>query len=477
MYDLGERGIGFHALREGMLVEGAQLANEDSLALPVLVVAGGRRLSTARRQTAKGANKGASVRPAALPGKAMPGKKAGKNAHMKLCRTTVLPLRDRLVQPVPAHPRFPTVAAMVEALRPADPVHCFHPEALAETVREFLAGFPGTVFYAIKTNPDPYILERIHQAGVQHFDVASLGEIEQVRRLLPQATLAFMHPIKSRKAIRAAYYTHGVRIFSIDTAAEIDKILDETDGAQDITLHVRMKVELDAAVHGLATKFGASYPETVALLRYAASHSPHVGLCFHVGSQCMDPTCYRDTILRAGAAIAESGVEVEVLDLGGGFPVAYPGMEPPPLQAFFTAIAVGLAAVRLPEHCQIWCEPGRALAAAAETLVLRVEARKGNTLYLNDGTYGCLFDAGILAWRYPMTAIRPDAETSPKETAFDLFGPTCDSIDYMKGPFYLPEDLREGDWIEIGQQGAYARSVRSRFNGFYSDYDVEIAPP
>jgi ornithine decarboxylase len=119
------------------------------------------------------------------------------------------------------------------------------------------------------------------------------------------------------------------------------------------------------------------------------------------------------------------------------------------------------------------CEPGRALVAEAESLIVRVDARRGNDLYINDGGYGILFDAAHLNFVFPARLIGPKGEQPQSLTAFELWGPTCDSIDHMKGPFLLPSNVKEGDFIEIGNTGAYGRAIAGHFNG-YGQYEQVI---
>jgi len=374
--------------------------------------------------------------------------------------------------------RFASVEDMVKTLRPAQPVHCMHPEALAERAAEFIQHFPGHTLYAVKANPDPYVLQRLHAAGIKHFDVASLGEVRQLRGLFPDAHLAFMNPVKSREAIRAAYFDYGVRDFVIDTFEELHKILEETKVAADLTIVVRIGMPKGSAACQLTGKFGCLPDVAVSLLRDADKVAHKVGLSFHVGSQTLDPNSYAAAIQKAGEVIRRSGVSMDIFDIGGGFPIPYLGMETPSLTAYFDVIKQEIAKLKLPKGCQIWSEPGRALSGTCSTLVVRVELRKGDVLYINDGSYGNMFEVCSMNWKNTASLIRParkGRKPSPKALApFRFYGPTCDSVDYMAGPFMLPEDICEGDWIAIRGMGAYMAASQSHFNGFYSDFQVEI---
>jgi len=379
-------------------------------------------------------------------------------------------------------PCYASIEAAVKALRPAMPMHCLHPQAIRQAAAAFVAGFPGKTFYAVKANPNPYVLRALHAGGVANFDVASLSEIELVRRLFPKARLAYTHPVKSRESIRLAYFSHGVRDFAIDTFEELHKILEETAPAKDILasdliIHVRLAMPKGSATHDLSGKFGVLPEAAAQLLRDVDTVAAKVGVCFHVGSQTMDPSSYGEALARAGEVIKGSGVKIDYLNIGGGFPVAYPDVKSPPLGDYFKAIAEGVKKLKLVRSCEVWGEPGRVLATPAETLVVRVELRKGDALYINDGGYGSLLDGMLLGQRWPAHLIRTRRRVSKNLIPYKFYGPTCDSLDVMKGPFLLPEDVCEGDWIAIGQQGAYCAAMRTNFNGFYSDLQVEIKEP
>ncbi len=382
-------------------------------------------------------------------------------------RLAVAPLRR---DPSAIDAPLPTVEALVAALRPTEPMHCLRPETIETDTRGFVQGFPGEVLYAVKCNPEPAMLRAVWAGGVRHFDCASAPEISLVRQMFPDAHIHFMHPVKSRPAIAEAYARHGVRDFVLDSADELAKILAETGRATDLGLFVRLALPPSATpgsvMYDLSGKFGAAAGDAAQLLRAARARAVRVGLSFHVGSQCMDPLAYRRAIRLAGETIRAAGVAVDVLDIGGGFPVRYPDLEPPPLGAFLAEIEAGFEALELP-GTQLWAEPGRALVAGGSSVVVQVQLRRGQALYVNDGVYGSLSDAGAPGFRFPVRRLRAGASHEDgRRTGFSLFGPTCDSADQMKGPFMLPPDIAEGDWIEIGQLGAYGACLRTAFNGF-----------
>jgi ornithine decarboxylase len=371
---------------------------------------------------------------------------------------------------------LPTVEQFVLAARPEEPIYCLRPAAITDAASEFVRGFHGDVLYAVKCNPEPVVLNALWEGGVRHFDCASAGEIALVHQMLPEAAIHFMHPVKSRSAIRAAYRRFGVRDFVLDSAGELAKIMEETENAADLGLVVRLALPPSGAIYDLSGKFGASVEEGAALLRAARPLARRLGLSFHVGSQCMEPLAYRRALALVAETIRRAGVAVDIIDVGGGFPVSYPDLEPPPLGAFFAEIEAAFDALDLPA-AKLWSEPGRALVAAGASVVVQVQLRRGDALYVNDGVYGSLSDAGTPAFRFPVRRIRgaaPGAEVGAAR-AYTFFGPTCDSADHMKGPFLLPADMAEGDWIEIGQLGAYGACLGTVFNGFDRARILEVS--
>ncbi len=401
-------------------------------------------------------------------------------------RLAVAPLRRRLdiEAPYPASPvdlpapDLPAVDAFVAAERPTEPLHCLRPRLIQATARRFLAAFPGEVMYAVKCNPEPRVLRALWAGGVRQFDCASPAEVALVRQMFgASAEIRYMHPVKARPAIRDAFRLHHVRDFALDSTEELAKIRDEarherrpTRGG--IGLHVRLALPKGDAFYDLSGKFGAPAELAASLLAEARPHAERLGLCFHVGSQTMEPAAYRNALDLAKTVIERSRVAVDVIDVGGGFPVAYPGLTPPPLEAYVAAIADGVAALGRP-GIRLWAEPGRALVAPGVSVVVQVQLRRGDALYVNDGIYGSLSDAGAPGFKFPARLLRPDGASGTAK-AFALFGPTCDSVDRMQGPFLLPDDVREGDYIEIGQLGAYGGALRTSFNGFDRAQLVEV---
>ena len=372
-----------------------------------------------------------------------------------------------------AHRKVDTALAIATDA-PVQPVTLVRPHAATRAARFFVEKFPGKTLYAVKANPSPDLVRILWDAGVTHYDVASIAEVRMVARTLPEATLCFMHPVKAEEAIFEAYHTHGVRTFSLDTMEELEKILRATGNATDLTLCVRLRVSSDHSKLSLASKFGVTPHEAKDLLFAARQAADALGICFHVGSQAMSPDAYAEAMERVRAAIVEAAVTVDVIDVGGGFPSSYPGMEPPALEAYFETIHRAFESLPISYSAELWAEPGRALCAEYSSVVVRVEKRRGSELYINDGAYGALFDAAHIGWRFPVRLLRePDSDA--KDMPFSFYGPTCDDLDHMAGPFDLPADIRAGDYIEIGMLGAYGSAMRTAFNGFGSDEIVEVA--
>lgn len=350
------------------------------------------------------------------------------------------------------------------------PTYMFRPHTLKTAVQTFSKYIPNQLLYAVKTNPHANIIQALHAQGIRHFDVASLAEIDLVQRHTKDAKLYYMHPIKPRHAIQEAYFDCGIRHFSFDSLSELKKIIEETDKASDLHLHLRLAILNTQAKIDLSNKFGLDLHNAPDLLKIARRHCQGLGVSFHVGSQCMQPLAYYNAILSVKEMLdSNQDIQIDYFNIGGGFPSIYPNCQPPALCEYFDKI--NSAQAQLHHRYQLLAEPGRSLVAESMSLIVRVDARKGHTLYINDGTYGGLFDAGSLAFTFPCKRVSQNHHSQAEKKAFSFFGPTCDSLDFMPGPFYLPEDINEGDLIEIGQVGAYSQAMASSFNGFSHNED------
>ena len=370
--------------------------------------------------------------------------------------------------------KFKDVNELVNELKPDYPVYCIRPESIKKSTKFFKENFPGKVLYAVKTNPNEKVIKQIISSGIQDFDVASLNEIKLIKKIKSEANLYFMHTVKSKESITSAYFDYGVRNFALDNKDELRKILDATKQAKDINLFARIAISNEHAEIDLSRKFGALASEALGLVRLCKEYSKKLGISFHVGSQCMHKISYSKGIREIGNIIKKTKIIPDVINVGGGFPSLYPDLNPEPLNNYLDEIKISLKNLKLPKLPQIICEPGRAIVAESGSTIVKVILRKKQNLYINDGTYGSLFDAGVPNFVLPTKMITNGRVHSKKLTAFSFFGPTCDGLDYMKGPFLLPNNIKEGDYIELGQLGAYGLTFRTKFNGFYSDKIYEV---
>ena len=376
--------------------------------------------------------------------------------------------------------KFKSVEDLVNQLRPDKPVYCIRKNSILSASKYFQKKFSGKILYAVKTNPHPEVIRTLIKSGINQFDVASIEEIKAVRKFSQLAKCSFMHTVKSRESISEAYFKHGIKTFALDTKDELIKIIESTSKAKDLELFVRVAVSNEHAEIDLSKKFGAINSEAAGLLRLAKQHSSKIGLSFHVGSQCMHPISYTKGITEIGNIIKKTKIIPNYINVGGGFPTIYPDLIPQSLDNYFDEIKKGLENLKIDNLPEIICEPGRALVAESGSTIVRINLRKKQKLYINDGTYGTLFDAGTPNIVFPSKMIKDNSNKiiSKKLTAFDFYGPTCDSMDYMKGPFLLPNNIKENDYIELGQLGSYGLTFRTQFNGFYSNeiYEVEDSP-
>lgn len=385
---------------------------------------------------------------------------------------------------------YPSAREMALALRPDQSIYCFHPEVLAADAKAFVKGFPGKTAYAVKTNGEPFVLDVLAKTGISCFDVASPAEFAAVRAAAPNAEMLYMHPVKAQSDIRLALETYGIRTLSLDHEDEVAKILrivralDLNPG--DITLFVRLATKGHAA-YELSRKFGAAPGHAVELLQRIDRIGFRCGLCFHVGSQIEEAETYERALASADWVRGRAGVELVELDVGGGFPAEYghdPRRKAPPVPTTAEILR------DLKGDIEEWgfggmplvAEPGRAICARSLSLVVRVLLKKGRRLYINDGIWSSLSDSWTgkitLPARHIPDPARPRRKGDPSNIVpFKVCGATCDSVDILSRPFWLPETVDTGDWIEIGHIGAYSLALRTHFNGFYPDTIVEVETP
>ena len=384
-------------------------------------------------------------------------------------------------------PRYKDVATAIAAMQPATPVYALIPKAFRAAARNFRDGFMGETMYAVKANHATPVLDQVHAAGIRRFDVASIPEVKAIRERFPDAAMSFMAPVRLRGAAAEALKKYGVRDFTLDGEDELETILRETGAetdkriAQQLTLYVRVCVPADAALLELASKFGANKEHAVRLLKEIARRGARPALTFHVGSQCMKAEAYSHALTICGEVIAQAGVRIAGLDIGGGFPGYYRNVVVPPLASYFDAINAGIRALNLSPDTVLHCEPGRALVADGLSLITQVMIRRDHTIFINDGIYGSLSEYTLKNWpvRYPLRVFspRPDGSLVEKRgmsELFKVFGPTCDTLDVLHYQLEIPTEVAAGDWVVFDKLGAYSCALRSAFNGFFPDTFVEV---
>lgn len=349
-----------------------------------------------------------------------------------------------------------------------DPVVCARPTSAFEGAQHFLDRFRGKVFYAVKANPNRWLLDAIYSAGIRYFDIASEPEMELVAGIGAEAQMAFLHPVKSPRAIARAYFEFGCRVFALDCKEELHKIMRFTEGADDLQLIVRCQTDGKDSLLPLGMKFGVPPSEISELLRATRGFANKLGVSFHVGSQCMNPERYRLAMLDVSSRIVEAGVTVDIVDVGGGFPQVYQNLNPPPLIAYTNVIHSAFEKMKILHNAELWAEPGRYIAAESSSLLTRVNLVRGNDVFLNDGGYGALYDAVHENWQYPYSVCSALGKSKRSDTTdlYTVYGPSCDANDRFPNSFELPTNIQEGDYIEFKNIGAYGETMASRFNGF-----------
>lgn len=377
---------------------------------------------------------------------------------------------------------FTSVEEMLSTWRPREPVYCIYPHIYLATARSFVRQFPGRVLYAVKANDDPTVISLINHGGVTHFDCASLQEVALVKSLCPQSTCYFMVPVSLRGAAETAYKNYGVRHFMVDHKAGLDRLSNEIPMRGSVVF-ARMAVSHHSAAMDLSSKFGAPPADMPALLDQIRDLGAEPALAFNVGSLVTQPEAYRHAIEIASSVLNKLPFKVRLIDIGGGFPKAYPGFPVPPLDDFISTIEQAAASLPMQTGGELLAEPGRALAAPGLSAVVEVLLNKGDRLYLNDGMYGIFWELRFNAHQqFPVRAFRNGERLNGPTIAFKLYGPTCDATDVLPAQVQLPRHIQAGDHLEFGNIGAYSLSGRTNFNGHLSDRIVSItattqAPP
>lgn len=347
---------------------------------------------------------------------------------------------------------------------PELPVSFFNPATLTDTAHAFRTGFPGLVSYAVKANPDANVLRCLVAAGVNAFDVASPVEIDLVRSVAPLATLHYHNPVRSVNEIKHAA-RNAVRSYSVDRPAELEKLLAHIPDDSEIS--VRLKLDMAGAAYDFGAKFGAEPDLCVSLLRRVQECGHRTSMTFHPGTQCTDPHAWAAYIAQCAKIEKQSGCTLYRLNVGGGFP-SHRGHEKPALAPIFDAIKQAVSHHFPDAAPALVCEPGRAMVADAFSLAICVKALSGNIIFANDGLYGGLSefrDTIGQVQRYKAIQHGKSSDTEAFQN-YTVFGPTCDSLDQLPEPLYLPKNIAEGDYILFENMGAYTHAIATQFNGY-----------
>jgi ornithine decarboxylase len=363
------------------------------------------------------------------------------------------------------------------AERRATPYVVVDLDLVADNYRKLKDAVPQAgIYYAVKANPAPEILDTLAKLG-SSFDTASVNEIDMALRSGVAADrISFGNTIKKQADIAAAY-ARGVRLFAFDSEAELEKLSVAAPGAK---VFCRILTSGEGADWPLSRKFGCDPAMARELLIAAASKGvvPH-GVSFHVGSQMKDPNAWDAAVAQAAWLFREcedAGVQLNMLNMGGGFPTKY-RKDIPTMGSYGAAIHAALArhfGNRVPE---IIVEPGRQMVGNAGTIDTEVVlvSRKSKTdtkrwVFLDIGKFGGLAETMDEAIQYPIVSAKKGTPGNPvKVERVILAGPTCDSADvlYEKADYRLPIDLVAGDRLEIRATGAYTTTYSAvAFNGF-----------
>jgi ornithine decarboxylase len=351
-------------------------------------------------------------------------------------------------------------------------VFCFSRKQLAERLSLFQRGFPGTVSFAVKSNPAPEVLQALADFGLEHWDVASVHEMDAVARTGCKAVFHYHNPVKSRAEIKDAYFTHGCRRFAVDCVEELRKIAAVVESPKGVEIAVRFVLprERTTSAHDFSTKFGAPDLICVELLKEARERGFTPMLTFHPGSQSTEPLVYKRHIEAAARIARAAGVAISKLNVGGGFPANYQRSTGGGLGPFFAMIQASVTlAFGKGKEPALECEPGRGLVATCMSLLTRVKlvCSDGDDIFINDGVYGGLMEVMQVPDLEPPYRVLRDGEVLQGETkSWKVFGPTCDPLDVLPHRLELPAAIRDEDFIEFGNLGAYGIATSTTFNGY-----------
>jgi ornithine decarboxylase len=344
-------------------------------------------------------------------------------------------------------------------------------DVVAQRHAAFTAAMPGvSTCYAMKCNPSPEILRTLAARG-SSFEVASLGELRVLQTLgIDPAGVLYSNPVKPPSHIADAYAA-GLWRFSFDSPNELAKIAEQAPGA---AVYVRLRVDDSTSVFPLSRKFGTDVEDAYDLMLLARRLGlrPY-GVTFHVGSQCGSAKAWRSAIGDAAdlmTRLLTDGIELEMLDLGGGFPARYlDGV--PAIEEIGAVVSDALRELLPYRPALVVAEPGRHLVAEASVLAATIigrEERGGeNWLYTEVGAYNGLMEVLQTpgGWNFPIWSSLP-GHGEIEQVPYTITGPTCDSSDTVAYGVSLPATLTVGDVLYFGTTGAYTLAYASNFNGF-----------
>jgi len=340
-------------------------------------------------------------------------------------------------------------------------------DLVVHKAKEFKRLMPRVgIYYAVKSNNDPNIIKAL-QDLVDGYDIASLGEFRQLRKLrISPDRVMYSNPVKVPSHI-AETFQGGVSHYAIDSVVEVEKIKHSAPGA---TVYIRVKVSDYGSKFPLSGKFGIDAMHALALASAAQDAGLHVrGITFHVGSQSENPQVWDAAINMAGELIAQltkAGFGIEFLDMGGGFPANYEDLAST-IEDAAKVINAALDAY-VPSTVRVFAEPGRYLSANSSVMAATVIGRENRAgvewLYLDVGVFqGLMEPLEMSDWKYP---IFTEKHSRGYKKSFVLTGPTCDAYDTLGLDYTLPSDINVGDKLYIGATGAYSLVYASHFNGF-----------
>ena len=368
---------------------------------------------------------------------------------------------------LPAFPHYPDTKSLIAAEAPDYPAFLFAEAELRRCAAQFHEGFDGLVTYAVKANPSEHIVSILADSGVKAFDVASPNEMALVRRLAPHAAMHYNNPIKSRREIATAHEDYGIRSYAIDNFAQLDQLAAIVPASKDIEVTVRFKAGKARKAFDFGTKFGVLEAGAIELCAEIARRGYTPSLCFHVGSQCEEVAAYDRHIAAAGRIAKGAGITLSRLNIGGGFPSAYPSSGAPEMAVYFDTVRKAVKKTFGDARPEMIVEPGRSMVTSSTSLLLRVKhQRAGKSVYVNDGAYGALMEVKFMPILPPTRVWRGDSILTGETSQFTIWGPTCDSYDVLPQLFDFPKDIAEDDWIEFGLLGAYSQASTTAFNGF-----------